>query len=138
VGPILIALTTPGLEGDRRLAAVREQFPVQALVAETAVEALPVRVLPGAARIDVPGLRPPLGQPALQDLGDEFRPVVRAEPLRLPALGERPLQDGDDPPGAERPTDLDRQALPREFIDQREDAQSLTVGAMILSDRRAR
>ena len=121
VGPILIVLTTPGLEDDCRLVAIREEFLVQALVAEAAVEALPVGVLPRAARVDVPGLRPPLSQPALQDLGDEFRPVVRAEPFRRPMLGERPLQDGDDPPGAERGPDLDRQALPREFIDQRED-----------------
>jgi hypothetical protein len=28
-------------------------------------------------------------------------------------LAERPLQDGDDPPVAERPPDLDRQAFPR-------------------------
>src|SRR5262249_25660313 len=49
-------------------------------------------------------------------------------------LGEHPLQDGDDPPGAERGPDLDRQALPREFIDQREDAQRLPVGAMILEE----
>ena len=49
-------------------------------------------------------------------------------------LGERPLQDGDDPPGAERGPDLDRQALPSEFIDQRQDAQRLAVGAMILEE----
>src|SRR5262245_49913418 len=122
VGPILVVLTTPALDDDRRLMAIGKEFPVQALVPKAAVEALPTGVLPGAARVDVPGSRPPLGQPALQDLGDELRPVVRAEPLRLPMRGERPLQDGDDPPGAERGPDLDRQALPREFIDQRQDA----------------
>jgi hypothetical protein len=41
VGPILIVLPTQGLEDDDRLAAIREELPVQALVAETAVEALP-------------------------------------------------------------------------------------------------
>jgi hypothetical protein len=46
-------------------------------------------------------------------------------------LGECPLQDGDDPPGAERGPDFDRQALPCEFIDQREDSKRLAVGAMI-------
>src|SRR5262245_56841534 len=76
VGPILLVLTTPGLEGYHRLAAVRDEFPVRALVAEAAVEALPVGVLPRAARVVVPGSRPPLGQPAPQDRGDAFRPVV--------------------------------------------------------------
>ena len=52
VGPILIVLTTPGLEDVRRLTAVREEFPVQALVAEAAVEALPKGILPGAPRVD--------------------------------------------------------------------------------------
>src|SRR5262249_61968742 len=100
-----------------------------ALVREAAVEAPAGGVLPRAARVDGPGSRPPHGQPALPDLGDEFRPVVRAEPFRRALLGERPLQDGDDLPGAERGPDLDRQALPREFIDQREDPKGLAVGA---------
>jgi hypothetical protein len=60
VRPLLIVLTTPGLEDDRRLTAVREEFRVQALVPEAAVEALPVRVLPRAARVDVPAVA--LGQ----------------------------------------------------------------------------
>jgi hypothetical protein len=45
---------TPGLEDDRRFVAAREEFQVQALVAEATVEALPVEVLPGAARVRVP------------------------------------------------------------------------------------
>src|SRR5262249_61702072 len=56
VRPLRIVLLTPGLEDDRRLMAVREEFPVQALVPEAAVETLPVRVLPRAARVDVPGV----------------------------------------------------------------------------------
>src|SRR5262249_52347699 len=118
----------------RRLGAVRDEFPVPALVPEAAVEALAGDVLPRAARVDGPGSRPPLGQPALQDLGDEFRSVVRAEPFRRALLGERPLQDGDAPPGAERGPDLDGQALPRVFVDQREDPQRLAVRTMILED----
>src|SRR5262245_20064371 len=54
------------------------------------------------------------------------------------AMHSGPLPDrtnsGDDPPGAERGPDFDRQALPREFIDQRQDAQRLAIGAMILEE----
>jgi hypothetical protein len=35
---------TPGLEDDRRITAVREEFPVQTLLAEAAVEALSVGI----------------------------------------------------------------------------------------------
>src|SRR5262245_17479410 len=69
MGPILLVLTTPGLGGDHRLAAVRDEFPVRALVAGAAVEALPVGVRPRAAQVYVPGPRPPLGQPALRGWG---------------------------------------------------------------------
>jgi hypothetical protein len=69
VGPILIVLTTPGLEHDRRIAAIREEFPVQALVAEAAVEALAVGVLARAARVDVTGASAPARPTIASGLG---------------------------------------------------------------------
>jgi hypothetical protein len=78
-------------------------------------------------------LRTPLGQPVPEEPGDGFRPFVPAEPLRPPVLGERPLPGGgEEPPGAGRGPDLDRRALPTGFINPRQDAQPLAVGALIL------
>jgi hypothetical protein len=75
VRPLRIVLLTPGLQDDRRLVPVREEFPVQALVAEAAVEAPPVGVLPGAPRVD--GDRLIRSGTKCEALGDPDRARVR-------------------------------------------------------------
>ena len=65
-------------DDDLRLGQRPEHFPVEALVAQAAVEALNEAVLPGTTRIDVDGLDLLFCQPALHLLGDELRTVVAA------------------------------------------------------------
>lgn len=122
------------VEDHRCLATGREEFQVQALVPQPSIKALPEGILPGTTGVDVAWLRSPLRETPLYRPGDELRPVVRAQPLRRPMLGEYPLQDGDDPPCAERPADLDRQAFPREFVDQGQHAEGPAVRALVLQE----
>jgi hypothetical protein len=53
VGPLHIVRATPRLEDYRRLAPVRKEFQVQALVPQPSIKALTEGILPGAARVDV-------------------------------------------------------------------------------------
>ena len=64
------------------LVSIQEQLHVEALIAELAVEAFPVSVLPGAAWLDVEGCNALVPQPLLQGLGDELGTVVTAQELR--------------------------------------------------------
>ena len=67
------------------------QLAVQALLPDSAVEALGVSVLPGVSVIYVERLDPVFVEPSLYGLSDELRPVVgakRMNQLRSPATGK--------------------------------------------------
>lgn len=64
-----------------RLQHAGEGFPVQELIAEPAVEAFAVSVLPRAARLNVKRLEPAPCDPLLHRPGHELRVVVAADEL---------------------------------------------------------
>ena len=72
---------------------IEQHLPEEALVAETAVEALDVGVLPGASRLDVDSLDLVPSEPLLDLVSDEFGAVVTAQIGRDPIGGHRLPED---------------------------------------------
>ena len=86
-----IVVFPPAREEHSRFAERVYQLAVQALLPDSAVEALSVSVLPGVSVIYVERLDPVFVEPALYGLSDELRPVVgakRMNQLRSPATGK--------------------------------------------------
>lgn len=88
-----------------------EDFAVQELVAQLAVEALGEPVLPRAARVDVVRGGAALLQPALDFGGDELRPVVAADEAGRAPQSEQRLQGGQDSLARQRNADGHREPL---------------------------
>src|SRR5690606_11343381 len=103
--------------------AVGEEVHVEALVAQRAVEAFDVGILPRTARRDVERLRAARFEPALQGLRDELRTIVAAQVLRRAVQHEQPFKDVDDALRSDAGLDADRQALASELVEHRQDAQ---------------
>jgi len=127
----LVVVATPGFDDDLRLGATPEPFERQAFVAELAVEAIVVTVLPRLSGVDVGGLDLLLGEPLQDCLTDELRAVVRAQEARCTVLGDEPGEDLDDATRADQAGNVDRQALPGEFVDDGEAFELLAVGTGI-------
>ena len=72
-----VVVTPPGFDQDLGFGQAEEDLAVEQLIAQLAVEALAVAVLPGAAGFDVGGLGADRGNPLAQSQGDELRAVVR-------------------------------------------------------------
>src|SRR5208283_1939254 len=76
VGTHAVVVTPPGFDQDLGLGQAEEDLAVEQLIAQLAVEALAVAVLPGAAGLDVGGLGADRGNPVAESQGDELRAVV--------------------------------------------------------------
>jgi hypothetical protein len=77
MAPDSIVVLASGLNGHLRLAQAVEELPPQPLVAELAVEALAIAVLPGRAPLDLGRLGPDPRDPTLVRLGHEPTPSSR-------------------------------------------------------------
>ena len=77
-----VVVLAPLLDDDGGLLQAVEDFPVEAFVAQLAVEGLAVAILPGTAGLDVERLCSELCEPAAHDLGGHLRTVVRPDMLR--------------------------------------------------------
>lgn len=106
-----------------RFPQVREQFGIQQLIAEAAEETLREAVFPGAGGRNVQGAHAHRRQVAPHRVGDELRPVVGANELRNAADQEDLRQDVDHVHGRQRALHLQRQALARVLVGQREPLQ---------------
>ena len=96
-----------------------EDFTVEQFVAQLAVEAFAVAVLPGASWRDVQRLGSDVRQPLAHDLGRHLGAIVRSD-----VLGNAVHDHGvghclDDAHAVDPPCNTDRQAFPRELVDQR-------------------
>ena len=76
MGPDRVVVVTPLFDEDPGLLEAAEDFPVEQLVPQLAVEAFAIAVLPGASRLDVEGFGTHARQPAPHDPGGHLRPVV--------------------------------------------------------------
>ena len=72
---------------DLRVSQREEDLAVQTLVPQFSIEAFAMAVFPGAAGPDVERFHVEFAEPIPYSLSNEFRSIVRANMLRLPAIG---------------------------------------------------
>jgi hypothetical protein len=118
VGPFLVVVATIILGQDTGLSDAEHEFPVEALVAQAAVEAFDVPVLPGAARFDIERLHATPGQPVAQDAGDELRAIVTTDMLGHATLGHQPFHDLEEIVCRQLARHVQREAFPTVLIDK--------------------
>jgi len=75
-------MVAPLLDDDTSLLQTVEDFPVEALVAQLAVEGFAIAILPGTAGLDVERLYSERCEPTAHDLCSHLRAVVRPDVLR--------------------------------------------------------
>ena len=80
-------MAPPSFDEDLGFGKAEEDLPVEQFVAQVAVEAFAVAILPRATGFDVGRLRTDGGNPVPQASGDEFWTIVGSD------IGWRPLQD---------------------------------------------
>jgi len=122
-----VVVVAPLLDENPGFLETAEDFAVQQLVPQLAVEAFAIAVLPRAAGLDVEGFGTHARQPAPHDPGGHLRPVVGSD-----VFGNAPNQhhvchgfqntQAVDPPG-----DSDSQAFPGELVDQRHQPYLATI-----------
>jgi len=113
-----VVVVAPLLDDDTSLLQTVEDFPVEALVAQAAVEGLAVAILPGTAGLDVERLCSERCEPTAHDLCGHLRTVVRPDMLR-DASGEHHIGHRLNDAEAVDPTSHpDRQAFPGKLVDQ--------------------
>ena len=125
--PDRVVLTTPPLDQHLRLLERVEDLTGEQFVSKFAVEALAVTVLPRRTRFDEERLHTDTLQPVSHDLGRKLRPVVRPDVLGHATRNEQPGQSLKYVVALERSSDVDRQALARVLIDDRQHAEATTV-----------
>jgi len=129
-----VVLFAPLLDDDCGLLQAVEDFTVQAFVAQFAVEGLAVAILPWAAGRYVERLRSQLRKPAAHNLGRHLRAVVRPDVLRH-TFGEHHIGHGvDDAEAVDATGHPDRQAFPRELVDQRHQSELAAVMGLRLDE----
>ena len=131
VGPFLVVVAAVILGQDAGFGDAEHEFPVKALIAQAAVEAFDVPVLPGAAWFDIERLDPAPGQPVAQDAGDELRAVVAADVLGRTPFGHQSFHHFDQIVGRELARHMQREAFPTVLVEEGQDAQPpAVVGAI--------
>ena len=88
----VVVLSDPLVDDDLCLLCCGEPFGVKHLVAQGAVEALVVSVLPGRSGLDPDGLDADPGQPVLHCLCAELGTIVRADVFRSAVAQEQRVQ----------------------------------------------
>ena len=80
----MVVVMAPALDENLGFEEGVEDLTVEQLVAQLAVEAFIVAILPGASGLDVEGLHTDPGEPGLDGLGRELAAVVATNGLRVP------------------------------------------------------
>ena len=100
---------------------------IQQFVSEFTVEAFTVAVFPGAARFDVEGWYACSFEPLAYCLGGEFRAVIRSDMLEW-FMGHEEMREAmEHVIGVEPSLHQDGEALPTEFIVERQDLDSMAI-----------
>ena len=118
-----VVVLAPPLDQHACLRHRVEDLAVQQLVAQLAVQALHVAVLPGAARLDVERLHPDLAEPLPHRRRGEFAPVVAAHVVRHAARGHQPREPLQHVVRAQLPRHVDGQALARPLVHHHQEPQ---------------
>ena len=81
MGSFGVVMLPPILNDDADFASIQQLFPIQKFIAETAIKALNVAVLPRATRLDVKGLDLIFAEPSLDFSDDKLRAVIASNVL---------------------------------------------------------
>jgi len=134
VRPLGVVLAAEAGEADLGAAEGVEELAVEELVAELVVEALDVGVLPRGAGVDVEGVDLLLPEPVADGVGDELRPVVRAQVARRPAPGHHLGDDRDHVLGPEAPGRMRGQALAGVLVHHGEDLEASPGAGLVVHE----
>ena len=129
--PYFVVVATPHLDDRSRLDAIAKPLRLEALRAKRAVEALVHSVLPWLARLDEGRVDALVVRPAQKRFRDELRPVVAADIARSAALADEAREHVDDAPRANAAGHVDREALARPLVDDREALDLSAVRARV-------
>ena len=111
-----------------------EQRLVEAFVAQPPVEALDEGVLCRLAGRDIVPGDPPLGRPAQDRHAGQLRSVVRDAAERPGAAGDDGVQLAGDALPGDRGVGDQAEALPREVVDHRQDAEAPPIGQRVAQE----
>lgn len=125
--PYRVEAIAPSLDHDLGLLQAVEDFLVEALIAQLAVEGFTIAVLPWTAWLDVQRPDAELCKPAANDLGRHFRTVIGAD-VFWNTSGEHHVGHRlDDAKAVDPARDADGQTFPGELIDQGHEAEFAAV-----------
>jgi hypothetical protein len=122
-----IVFLSPSFDEHLGLPEVIEDLSIQQFVSEFAVEAFAVAVFPWAARLDVQGSHPCIFKPLAHSLGSKFRAVVRSDVFRWPVGNKEIGEAMKHVIGSEASLHDDVEALPTEFVNDRQDLDKSAV-----------
>ena len=117
---MMIIIHSPSIHNILRLSPAKEQLAVEAFVAQFAIEALDVAILPRTARRNESRFYTTRPQPLFHGFAHELRPIVTPQAPRPAAQREQFLQRFDDIFACVMPPDFDSQTLPRELVHHRQ------------------
>lgn len=125
---------SPLLDQHLRLLQRGEDFHVQALVSQLAVEALIVTILPGAPGCNKRRFDLESSEPMTHGLGNKLGPVVGADMFRRPMQQKQLRQHIENILAVQLPLHMDGQALACVLVNDGEHAECLAVMGAILDE----
>ena len=130
--PERVVLNAPSFDQHLSLPECVEDFSIKDFVSELAVEAFTVPVLPGAARFYKEGSYTRSFKPVAYCVGSELRAVIRSDMLRW-SMGHEEIREAmEHIIGVEPPVHPDGEALPTEFVDDRQHLEGTTIMGAVL------
>lgn len=127
-----IVMAAPDLDEDVGLGAAAEVFHAEALVAELAVEAFVVAVLPRLAGVDQRGVNLGFGEPLQDGVAHELGSVIRPQEGWRALRADQAAQDIDDAVGTDAASNVDGKTFARELIDDGKALELLPIGAGVV------
>ena len=115
-----VVMPAPRLNENAGFAATAEPLEAQTFFPEFAIEGFVRAILPRLARIDHRGVDAVFGEPLQNRLAHALRPTVGAQIGWSAVQTDQPREHVDDASRADGASDVDRQALVREFVDDRQ------------------
>ena len=123
----MIVMSAPLFNDDPRLLQAVEDFAVEQFVAQLAVEAFAIAVLPRTARCNEQSFCPDLSEPIPDNLGGHLGAVVGPN-ISGDALSQHHIGKGLDDTEARDPSrHPDRKALTGVFVDQRQQTERSAI-----------
>ena len=125
--PERVVFCTPSLDDHLSLSEGLEDFSIKHLVSELPIEAFAVPILPWTPRFDEEGSNISSFEPLAYCVRSEFRAVIRSDMLRWPMDHEEIRKEMEHIIGVEPSLHEDGEALPTEFIDDRQHLDGTTI-----------